>query len=198
MDAPLVDGIVLAAGRSTRMGAPKPLLKIDGETFLERAVRTLRGGGCRNVVAVLNEAADWAQRLADTTGAAVVINGDPDAQQVDSLRLALEHVPADAAAVVVLPVDFPRIRGDTVRALVAAHRRHGDAIVLPAYRGEKGHPVLLGRALFEELRTAALPDGLRSLLAAHEAAQRIIDVDDDGVAIDIDTPADYQRHVEGT
>jgi molybdenum cofactor cytidylyltransferase len=197
MEAPLVDGIVLAAGRSTRMGSPKPLLEIDGETFLERAIRTLRAGGCRYVLAVLNEAADRAQRLADTAGAAVVINGDPDSEQVDSLRLGLEHVPADAAAVVMLPVDFPRVREGTVRALVAAHRQHGNAIVLPAYRGEKGHPVLLARSLFEELRTAPLPDGLRSLLAAHAAEQRIIDVADDGVAIDIDTPDDYRRHIEG-
>jgi molybdenum cofactor cytidylyltransferase len=191
----VVDGIVLAAGRSTRMGASKPLLELDGETFLEHAIRTLRAGGCRFVVAVVNEAADWTQRLADVTGAAVVINEDADSEQVDSVRLALEHVPDDAAAVAVLPVDFPRLRATTVRALLAVFRTHRSPIVLPAYRGETGHPVVLARALFDELRTADLAEGVRSLIAAHADAVQRVAVDDAGILIDIDTPADYRRHL---
>jgi molybdenum cofactor cytidylyltransferase len=233
----IVDGIVLAAGRSTRMGEPKPLLEVEGESFLERAIRTLREGGCRYIVAVVNEQADWTQRLADVTGAAVVTNDDPDSEQVDSLRLALDAVPEDAAAIAVLPVDFPRVSAATVRAVVGAYRSGGEAgpaaaaphaagetdaatnaageasrrgaggtasragggaasIVLPAHEGEAGHPVLLDRSLFDELRTAELPEGVRSLIAAHAAEVRTVPVDDPGVLADVDTPADYRRHVE--
>jgi molybdenum cofactor cytidylyltransferase len=194
-EPPIVDGVVLAAGRSTRMGAPKPLLEVDGESFLERAIRTLRGGGCRYIVAVLNEEADWAQRLADTTGAAVVVNDDPDSEQIDSLRLALDHVPDDAAAIAVLPVDYPRIREDTVRAVVDAFRSGGAPIVLPELDGETGHPVVLARGLFGELRDSELPEGVRSLIATHGDAVRSVAVDDRGILADVDTPADYRRHV---
>jgi molybdenum cofactor cytidylyltransferase len=188
-----VDAVLLAAGRSTRMGEPKPLLEIGGETFLERAIRVLREGGCRYVVAVLNDGADWAQRLADTSGAAVVVNPDPLSEQLDSLRLALPHVPADADGIAVLPVDFPRLTADTVTRLVQAFAGGDAQIVLPEHNGETGHPVLLGRSLFGELEKAELPNGVRSLLEARAAEIERVSVDDPGVLLDVDTPADLRR-----
>src|SRR5687767_13114110 len=103
-----IDGVVLAAGASTRMGEPKPLLPADGTTFLERAIKLLRTAGCRYVVAVVNDSDDWIARVADATGAAVVINDRKDSEQIDSLRLAIANLPDGYDAVVVLPVDFPR------------------------------------------------------------------------------------------
>jgi hypothetical protein len=102
-----LDGIVLAAGASTRMGEPKALLEVDGSTFLERAVHLLRDAGCRYVVAVVNDD-DWIERLADVSGAAVVINDADGAEQIDSLRLGIANLPDDSHGVMVLPVDFPR------------------------------------------------------------------------------------------
>jgi molybdenum cofactor cytidylyltransferase len=188
-----VDAVLLAAGRSTRMGEPKPLLEIGGETFLERAIRVLREGGCRYVVAVLNDGADWAQRLADTSGAAVVVNPDALSEQLDSLRLALPHVPADADGIAVLPVDFPRLTADTVTRLVQAFAGGDAPIVLPEHNGETGHPVLLARSLFGELEKAELPNGVRSLLEARAAEIERVLVDDPGVLLDVDTPADLRR-----
>src|SRR5437870_412265 len=111
---PLIDGIVLAAGASTRMGSPKPLLETDGTTFLERAVHLLREAGCRYVIAVVRDD-DWIERLADVSGAAVVVNEADESEQIDSLRLGIAHLPEDSQAVVVLPVDFPRVKLETVK-----------------------------------------------------------------------------------
>jgi molybdenum cofactor cytidylyltransferase len=189
----ILDAVILAAGRSSRMGEPKPLLEIDGETLLERCIRVLREGGCRYVIAVVNADADWTQRLADATGAAVVVNDDPDSEQVDSLRLALPQVPEDADGIAVLPVDFPKLQAASVRALADAFAAGTSPIVLPEHDGETGHPALLARSLFDEIATADLPEGLHSLLAAHDAQIERVPVDDAGTLLDVDTPEEFRQ-----
>jgi xanthine dehydrogenase accessory factor len=187
-----VDGIVLAAGRSTRMGSPKAQLEAEpGQTFLERSVHLLREAGCRYVVAVVNDAEDWTARLADVAGAAVVINDVPGSPQIDSLRLGLAWLPDDAAAAVILPVDFPAIQLATVRMLVHAFRESQPGLLLPRYDGRPGHPVIVARALFGEFLAEPLPRGAETVVLAHPDRVEV-EVDDAGVLLDIDTPAEYQ------
>jgi molybdenum cofactor cytidylyltransferase len=190
-----INGIVLAAGASSRMGEPKALLQVDGVTFLERAVHLLREGGCTYVVAVVTDDL-WIERLADVSGAAVVINDADDAEQIDSLRLGIANLPEDTHAVAVLPVDFPRISAETVSRLVKEASRSDAPILNPAYNGVAGHPVIFANRLFPELLKPELPEGARSVIDAHAKEALVIDVDDPGVLIDVDTPGDYEKHVD--
>lgn len=190
-----IHGIVLAAGASTRMGKPKPLLEADGTTFLERAIKLLRTAGCTYVVAVVNDDDDWITRVADTAGAAVVINDQPESEQIDSLRLAIANLPDGYDAVMVMPVDFPRIQQQTVNALVQDYSRQPSAVLNPAHKGRAGHPVIFSRDVVTELLRPDLPDGARSVIERHTREARTLEVEDPGVLIDIDTPADYQQHV---
>lgn len=187
-----VAGIVLAAGRSRRMGAPKPLLTVEGRTFVRAAVETLRGGGCGSVVVVV--AGPEAGAEASDAGA-VMVEGRPDAEQVDSLRTALEHVAAEIAAVLVLPVDHPLVRTTTVRELITASGMDPDAVIRPVYRGRPGHPTLFPRAFWTALRDPALLRGARSVVESPGTRTVDVDVDDPGVVADIDTPAAYRRYV---
>jgi molybdenum cofactor cytidylyltransferase len=191
----MVDGIVLAAGASTRMGTAKPLLEIEGTTFLERAVHVLREAGCRYVVAVVNDD-DWIERLADVSGAAVVINDAENSEQVDSLRLGIANLPDGADGVLVLPVDFPRIAVETVSALINEFERSPAPVLNPAYDGVAGHPVLFARSVLTELMQPELPDGARTVIEKHQREARVIDVDDAGVVADVDTRDDYNRIVK--
>ncbi|MGQ0562964.1 MAG: nucleotidyltransferase family protein [Gemmatimonadota bacterium] len=190
-----IDGIILAAGASSRMGQPKALLEVDGTTFLERAVHLLREAGCRYVVAVVNDD-DWIERLADVSGAAVIINDNENAEQVESLRLGIANLPDDADGVVVLPVDFPKINRDTVARLIGEFERADAPILNPAYNGVSGHPVIFARSVLPELLEPDLAEGARSVIDAHERSTRVVDVEDPGVLIDVDTPEDYERHVK--
>jgi CTP:molybdopterin cytidylyltransferase MocA len=196
-DQPVLDGIVLAAGASSRMGQPKALLEVDGTPFLEHAIRLLRHAGCRYIVAVVNDADDWITRLADATGAEPVINDQPGSEQIDSLRLGIANLPDDYDAIMVLPVDFPRVQQDTVNALVAEFRRQPVAVLNPAHQGKPGHPVIFSRDVVTELLRPDLPEGARTVIDRHIAEAKTLDVDDAGVLIDIDTPADFKEHVEG-
>jgi CTP:molybdopterin cytidylyltransferase MocA len=188
-----IDGIVLAAGRSSRMGRPKALLRADEGTFLARAIRLLLGGGCRTVIAVVAAADEAAADEALRAGAVVARNPDPDAEPIASVRVGIQTA-ADAGAVVILPVDYPLIGTRTVSALVHAWRSTGTPIVLPQYEGVTGHPILIDRLLFDEILTADLPEGLHSLIRAHADDVHPVRVPDASIHADIDTPEEYARH----
>lgn len=196
MSAPAVDGIILAAGLSRRMERPKPLLKVGALTFLERAVNTLRAGGCRRTYVVVNALEDGAGDAARGLDVEVVLNEDPESEPLDSIRLVLERLPDDTAALVVLPVDLPLIAEETAAALVRSFRENPGPLILPFHNGVAGHPVLISRDLFPDVLTRPLEEGLRSLIMESARTLREVKVIDPGILIDIDTPDDYWRFIE--
>jgi molybdenum cofactor cytidylyltransferase len=192
----LIDGVILAAGLSSRMERPKPLLRVGPLRFVERAARTLRAAGCRDIYLVVNAGADWAPAVAAELALKLVPNDQVESEQVDSVRLALRSVPDDTAAVLVLPVDLPLVTEETAAALVNAWRIEPAPLYLPFHNTVAGHPVLLGRELFAEILDTQLEEGIRSLIMAHARDMREVKVTDPGILIDIDTPDDYWRYIE--
>jgi molybdenum cofactor cytidylyltransferase len=192
----IIDGVILAAGLSSRMERPKPLLQVGSLTFLARAALTLRRAGCRHIYAVVNAGAEWAEDAARELDVELVANEQVESEQIDSLRLALRQVPDDAAAVLVLPVDLPLVAEETAAGLIAAFRAEPAPLYLPFHNTVAGHPVLIGRDLFDEILTAELEEGMRSLIMSHARDLREVRVADPGILIDIDTPDDYWRYIE--
>jgi CTP:molybdopterin cytidylyltransferase MocA len=190
----MIAGIVLAGGRSQRMGRPKETLKVGDETFLEHAVRVLREGGCEDIVVVLG--VDEPELLGLTSGSgarAARSGGGPE--QIDSLRAGLRALPATAEAAVVVPVDHPLIEPGTVSAIVETFKDCRAPVVRVSHEGRHGHPVLFAATVFDELLSDELPDGARTVARAHADDLVDVDVDDPGVLIDIDTAADYEEHL---
>lgn len=192
-----VDGVVLAAGASRRMGTSKATLSVDDAAFITRAVAALRAGGCRDVVAVIRPEGGAAGTAASQAGARVVMNTAPDAEQIDSLRLALRNLLPGADGALVLPVDHPLVSAQTVAAVIAAFASKRPPIARASHAGVAGHPTLFGTALFEELLHGELPEGARSVIAAHRDDVLDVAVDDAGVTADIDTPDDLRRWTGG-
>lgn len=196
MSAPLVDGVILAAGLSSRMEESKPLLRVGAMTFLERAATSLRVAGCRRTWVVVNANDEATANLARSLDLNVVINADPGSEPVDSLRLVIDRLPADTAAVVVLPVDLPLIAEDTITAVVRSFRENAGPLTLPFHNGVAGHPILIGRDLFDDVLTRQFEEGLRSLIMESARTLHEVKVVDPGILIDIDTPDDYWRFIE--
>jgi molybdenum cofactor cytidylyltransferase len=195
----MIAGIVLAAGRSQRMGEPKAFLRLEGRSFLERAVVALQQGGCGDVLVVAGPREDdTARRIAESAlalGARAAVNPAAGSEQIDSLRLALAAMRDDAVAALVVPVDVPEVAAATVHALCEAFRRTGGPIVLPMHEGRHGHPVLFARAVWPELLEGELAEGARTVIHAHAA--ELVEVAVAALPLDVDTPDDFRRLAEG-
>jgi molybdenum cofactor cytidylyltransferase len=196
-------GVVLAAGASRRMGTAKAALRFAGQTFLERVVHTLRTGGVDHVVVVAGAAAD-AVRGALPAGSDVplLLNPAPERGQLSSLKIALGHLargPGDVTAAVVALVDHPAVQPATVAALLGRAAQDPPAtIVVPSYRGRRGHPVLFDRAVWQELLDTPDELGARAVVHADPARLALAAVDDPGILVDVDTPSDLARLLAGT
>ena len=191
-----VAGVVLAAGRSTRMGAPKALLDANGATFLARLAHTLRRGGCDPVVAVAASEDGAVAAEARRARAETIVNPGGEGGQIGSLRAALAHLRAvgePPAAVLFTPVDNPVVAVRTVRAVIAAWRSSRAAIVTPSHRGTRGHPVLADMGIAHEFLEEGLAEGARTVVRRDSARVRVVAVPDPGVADDIDTPGGYDE-----
>ena len=191
-------GIVLAAGASSRMGRPKPLMPIGRDTFVTRVCRTLRAGGVEDLVVVAGAEMEAVAGVLGRAGlpARVIENPRRDEGQLSSVLagLALADRPGVDAVLVQL-VDVPLVQPATVAALLDAFHLTGAPIVRPVVGGRHGHPVLFARAVFDELRSADPAVGAREVVRAHEADACDVPVDDEGACRDIDTPEDYETYI---
>jgi molybdenum cofactor cytidylyltransferase len=186
-------GVIPSAGASVRMGRPKALLPVQGETFLQRTVGALRAGGCTPVFVVVAEGEGDQAAQAEAAGARVLMNPDPGEGPITSLRIALAALGDSVPGFVFLPVDHPMVRAETVAKLLDAARRGAAALTVPIYGGERGHPAVFGAALFAELTDPALEGGARTVVHRHLDLALKVDVDDRGVLMDIDTPDMYEE-----
>jgi molybdenum cofactor cytidylyltransferase len=194
-----IPAILLAAGKSTRMGRSKALLPLGpgetAETFLTHLIATFHAAEIDDVVVVVGyEAAaivDALQRCG--TDARVVVNEDYEAGQLTSLLAGLRVVdhPGVVAALVTL-VDVPLVAASTVRALVQRYRETRAPIVRPVRGARHGHPVLIDRTLFDPLRAVDPSQGANVIIRAHASAAGDVEVTDEGAFADVDTPAEYE------
>lgn len=190
---PAYAGVVPSAGASIRMGRPKGLLPVGGESFLKRTVGALRTGGCAPVLVVVAEGAHGLAGEAEAAGAQVLVNPDPGEGPITSLRLALSTLGDSVPGFAYLPVDHPMVRGDTVSRLLDEARAAGAPLTVPMYQGKRGHPAIFGAALFPELLDASLEGGARTVVHRHLRDALKLEVDDPGVLVDIDTPDAYRQ-----
>lgn len=188
-------GVVPAAGASRRMGRPKGLLELGGDTFVQRVVAALSGGGCAPVYVVTAPGDPELGDLARSAGATVLTNPDPGEGPITSLRLALRTVAADVEAVVYLPLDHALVEASHVSRLIGAAEESGAHLALPVHEGERGHPALFRRALFRELLDPDLEGGARTVVHRHLARACLVRSEDPAVVTDIDTPEAYAEAV---
>src|SRR5262249_37486835 len=154
----VIPAIVLAAGLSTRMGRPKPLLPLaDGDTFVTRIVRSFVESGVDDVVVVLGHEADAvAARLIESgVPARFVVNDAYRTGQLSSVLRGLNAIDRPGVrAMLMTLVDVPLVSPRTIRAVVDRYRATHAPIVRPVRGNEHGHPVLVDRSLFSLLRSA--------------------------------------------
>ena len=185
-------GILLAAGAGVRFGGGKLLAHLDRETVGYHSCANLRTA-LPDVVAVVRPDDETLSAELERAGARVTLCADASDGMGNSLAHGVRAA-GDGDAIVVALADMPWIRAGTIRA-VADRLAGGSSLVVPRYRGQRGHPVGFGPAHRPALIALTGDTGAKSIIAAALAAGAIdwIDVDDPGVLRDIDVPADLGR-----
>jgi CTP:molybdopterin cytidylyltransferase MocA len=196
--ATLITAVVLAAGRSTRMGRAKAMLPLHGETFLTHIIRTFRDAGVTDVVVVLGHEADAIAQTVQSSGllARVVINSNYDRGQLSSLLAGLDAADQPGVAAILMTlVDVPLVSASTIRAVLDRYEKTRASIVRPVNGSRHGHPILIDRILFPALRAAGDATGAKPIVRANASTEGDVPVDDPGAFCDIDTMDDYARFI---
>ncbi|MBQ3276945.1 MAG: histidine phosphatase family protein [Oscillospiraceae bacterium] len=191
---PALGAVILAAGRSSRMGALKPLLPVPGGTILSREIGLLARAGVRRVVVVTGHEAERITAECAGPGVEFVHNGAfASTGMIDSLRLGLSALPEETEGAFVLPADAPGFTLFTLRREMEAFASGGADVIRPTAGGKPGHPLLLRRSFFPLVRDFDGREGLRGLLSRH--GERVLDLalPEPGLVMDADTPEDYRR-----
>ena len=184
--------LLLAAGLSSRMGQPKPLLPWGPTPLVVWQVEQLQQAGVDCVVVVTGHAGEAVAAALAGSGAIIAHNADYAAGRAGSVRVGAAALPDDLAVVALLNVDQPRPAAVT-RALLAAHHQGAALITTPLHAGRHGHPVLFAGALLPELRAVTeAGEGVRMVLRVHRAETIETPIADPRVLLDLNTPDAYQ------
>ena len=166
--APVIAGVVLAAGSSSRIGSTKQLLSYRGLPLLQHAVDGAARADLAELIVVLGHAAhEILREIRFPPGAKSVVNSDYAAGQSSSLRVGLQTASPEADAAMIFLGDQPEVPVEAVRAVVRLLEETGGPVVQAVYRGHPGHPVLLDRSVWKKVSEARGDRGAGPILSAH-------------------------------
>jgi len=189
----LIVAVVLAAGTSSRMGKPKQTLVLEGEPMLERVLRTLRQTKVDVTVVVLGAGAEEVRKKVRWGDEKLVVNHDYSNGMSESLKIGLKSVQEVADAALIVLADQPFVSSGTVDRVIDAYLKTKAAVVAPSYKGTRGNPVLFDKRLFPRIMGIKGDVGAKSVVEENRKDMLVVEVDDEGILQDIDTPADYER-----
>lgn len=187
-----ISAILLAAGRSRRMGAFKPLLPFGNSTVIESCIDCLRTAGIESIVVVVGHRGEEIRARLSDRNLIFAVNPDPDSEMSSSIACGVELTDKNSKAVLITPVDHPAVPPEVV-TLLLKEWQHGAKLVQPEHGGRGGHPVLVDLAYRPELLALDPQEGLRALFTSHREEVRRVPVDSPYVARDMDTWEDYRQ-----
>jgi molybdenum cofactor cytidylyltransferase len=192
----LLAAVILSAGASSRMGRPKALLPYREGTFLEHLIEVTRHPQIGVTRVVLGAGAEEIRTLGKLDPATVVLNLAWEQGQLSSIWAGLRSLEGiDTDGMILCPVDHPLVSASLVSDLVERFYQNEKAIVLPTYKGRRGHPVIFSRALFSELLSAPADMGARAVVWAHAEDVLEVTTDEEGVVLNLNDPDMLKRAI---
>jgi len=188
-----VSAILLAAGSSKRMGQLKQLLPLGSKPIIRHCLDNLAAAGIRNTVIVLGQNGSKILDSVKELPVQVVFNKTPDSEMAESVRIGLHTLHGSSTGVLVHLSDHPLVSVETLKSLVQCHVETPDRIIIPLYKGRRGHPTLFPKPVIDEVFDGL---NLRDIINRDSSRIRFLNVDDEGVVLDMDTKEDYERICE--
>ena len=180
------------------MGRPKLLLPLGDSTVLGRLVDSLENGGVDRIILVIPPDGDELQTWADRREIEVAVNPHPERGMLSTILCGLRRIHSPnrtsegslESPLLISPSDLPGITSDTIRRLLEKLPCE-QKLIVPTYRGKRGHPLLIAPELIPELFELDPQIGLKQIRELHDVLE--MPVDDPGIVCDVDTPDDYDR-----
>lgn len=189
----MIAGVVLAAGRSSRLGRPKQLLAINGEPLLRYTVRRILTSALDEIFVVVGHEAEAVGAAVADLPVSVVVNPDYALGQSTSVRAGLAVLPQETEAAIFLLGDQPEVNADTIDALIAAWRSSGASVTAPSYGNTIGNPILFAKSAFPQFTVLTGDTGARAIVETHRQTGDLLTVPIDSLPPrDIDTESDYE------
>jgi len=197
----MLAAVILAAGESRRMGTPKAMLPFPATdttpgkiTFLEHLISVARHPRIGHLRVVLGARAEKIQGRVSLEPQCLVLNPDWAKGQLSSIQAAIRSLPDGSTdGAILFLVDHPLISSEVVSLLIDCFYDSGAPIVLPAYMGKRGHPVIFSSKLYNELLAAPLDTGARAVVWAHAGQVLEVSTLEEGVLLNLNDPDTLKR-----
>lgn len=185
--------ILLAAGYSKRMNAFKPLLPLGNSTVIDNSINTFLNAGISNITVVLGYQANRLKPMLEQKNIKWVYNEKYDEGMYSSILAGVKSLPSITKGFFLLPADIPLVESHTINTLAKAYYQSKQSIIYPTFKSRKGHPPLISSCLFSEILDYDGAGGLKTLLRKHEEHSEYVEVDDEGILLDMDTYEEYLK-----
>jgi molybdenum cofactor cytidylyltransferase len=184
-----ISAIILAAGKSVRMGQQKMLMPWGNTTVLGKVIETLQAAEVKDITLVTNSAI-----ATQITNYKLPITLNDNGEMLESIQLGLQGQKLSAEATLICLGDQPQVQERSVRNVCDAFRENKSSIVVPSYQMRRGHPWLIARELWDEVLQMRAPESMRDFLNAHKSDIFYVELDTPSILMDLDTPADYLKY----
>jgi molybdenum cofactor cytidylyltransferase len=192
----MLAALILAAGESRRMGSPKALLALGDKTFVDHLLQVTRHPQITIQRVVLGANAEFIRESLSLPNEMLVVNPEWELGQLSSIQAGVRAIEASSnEGVMICPVDHPLVSASLVGELVAAFLLEGakKGIVLPTYRGKRGHPVIFARRFYDALLEAPQDEGARAVVWENSGEVNEIETTEEGIVLNLNDPETYRN-----
>ncbi len=166
---------------------------------MEKSVQTFRQAGIssHDIRVVVGHKADLLVPVLDRSGVKTIMNPDYDRGMYTSVQAGVRSLEDEIEAFFLLPADYAFVSAETIRSLLRGGEGSSFDVLYPVYHGERGHPPLISARLRDPILAGEPDGGLKGLLEREARSSAEIEVDDEGILVDLDSEEDYQRAIRG-
>lgn len=192
----MIWAMILAAGESRRMGRQKLLLPFKGKTIIETVIKKVICSKAEKILVVIGSEKENMEKKIREYPVKIAYNPDFRSGMLSSLQRGFKALPKSAEAVLIVLGDQPALSSAVINKIIDAYKRTKKGIVLPIYRGERGHPVLIDMKYRQEVARLDPDIGLRQLVYDQREDILEVKVTTPSILRDIDDERDYRKELK--